>query len=139
MNTKQLVFGPTFEEMLHPSKIDPEVRERALAAAKDDPLNALNLYNITWRNPEGGIYYIVLPKELTGVDANIVALSGIAIAIGTIVDMGIIVCENILKHLDEAGPNDNRLEVIFKASSEVGGAVVTAVSTTVVGFCPSSR
>jgi Cu(I)/Ag(I) efflux system membrane protein CusA/SilA len=34
-----------------------------------------------------------------GVDANIVALSGIAIAIGTIVDMGIVVCENILKHL----------------------------------------
>ena len=39
-----------------------------------------------------------------GVDANIVALSGIAIAIGTMVDMGIILCENILKHLDEADP-----------------------------------
>ena len=38
------------------------------------------------------------------VDANIVALSGIAIAIGTMVDMGIILCENILKHLDEADP-----------------------------------
>ena len=36
------------------------------------------------------------------VDANIVALSGIAIAIGTMVDMGIILCENIIKHLDEA-------------------------------------
>ncbi|MEZ6080195.1 MAG: efflux RND transporter permease subunit [Pirellulaceae bacterium] len=36
-----------------------------------------------------------------GVDANIVALSGIAIAIGTMVDMGIILCENILRHLDE--------------------------------------
>jgi Cu(I)/Ag(I) efflux system membrane protein CusA/SilA len=35
------------------------------------------------------------------VDANIVALSGIAIAVGTIVDMGIVVCENILKELDE--------------------------------------
>ncbi len=41
-----------------------------------------------------------------GVDANIVALSGIAIAIGTMVDMGIIVCENILKHLDEADPSE---------------------------------
>ncbi|HUS71836.1 MAG TPA: efflux RND transporter permease subunit, partial [Sedimentisphaerales bacterium] len=71
-----------------------------------------------------------------GVDANIVALSGIAIAIGTMVDMGIIICENILKHLDEAGPDDDKLEVVFKATSEVGGAVLTAVSTTVVGFLP---
>jgi Cu(I)/Ag(I) efflux system membrane protein CusA/SilA len=71
-----------------------------------------------------------------GVDANIVALSGIAIAIGTMVDMGIILCENILKHLDEAKPDDNRLEVIFQASSEVGGAVLTAVSTTIVSFLP---
>ncbi len=70
------------------------------------------------------------------VDANIVALSGIAIAIGTMVDMGIILCENILKHLEEAPPEENRLEVIFRASSEVGSAVLTAVATTVVSFLP---
>ena len=74
MTARQLVYGPTFEEMLHPSKIDPEVRKRALKAAKDDPLNPVNLYNITWRNPEGRIYHAVMPKELTGVDANIVVL-----------------------------------------------------------------
>ncbi len=71
-----------------------------------------------------------------GVDANIVALSGIAIAIGTIVDMGVIICENILKHLDEAHPGENRIEVIYRGASEVGGAVVTAVSTTIVSFLP---
>jgi copper/silver efflux system protein len=49
-----------------------------------------------------------------GVDANVVALSGIAIAIGTIVDMGIILNENILKHLDEADPEEDRLEVILR-------------------------
>ncbi len=70
------------------------------------------------------------------VDANIVALSGIAIAIGTMVDMGIIVCENILKHLNDAEEQENRLEVVFKATSEVGGAVLTAVATTIVGFLP---
>jgi len=70
------------------------------------------------------------------VDANIVALSGIAIAIGTMVDMGIILCENILTHLKEADPGEDRLEVIFRASSEVGGAVLTAVSTTIVSFLP---
>ena len=71
-----------------------------------------------------------------GVDANIVALSGIAIAIGTMVDMGIILCENILKRLDEANPNEDRLEVVFQASREVASAVLTAVSTTVVSFLP---
>ena len=77
-----------------------------------------------------------IAMRLFGVDANIVALSGIAIAIGTIVDMGVIVCENILKHLDQAGPDEDRLEVVYRAASEVGGAVVTAVSTTVVSFLP---
>jgi Cu(I)/Ag(I) efflux system membrane protein CusA/SilA len=70
------------------------------------------------------------------VDANIVALSGIAIAIGTMVDMGVILSENMLRHLDEAHPDESRLEVIYRASSEVGGAVVTAVATTVVSFLP---
>ncbi len=77
-----------------------------------------------------------IAMRATGVDANIVALSGIAIAIGTIVDMGIIVCENILKNLDEADPEANRLEVIYSASSEVGSAILTAVSTTIVSFLP---
>ncbi len=77
-----------------------------------------------------------IAMKVGGIDANVVALSGIAIAIGTMVDMGIIVCENILKHLNEAGPDDNKLEVVFKAASEVGGAVLTAVSTTVVSFLP---
>ncbi|GAI87716.1 unnamed protein product, partial [marine sediment metagenome] len=71
-----------------------------------------------------------------GVDANIVALSGIAIAIGTMVDMGIVVCENILKHLDQAPPQANRLQVIYDAASEVGSAVFTAVATTVISFLP---
>ncbi len=71
-----------------------------------------------------------------GVEANIVALSGIAIAIGTMVDMGIILCENILKHLEEAPPDEDRLEVIYRASSEVASAILTAVATTVVSFLP---
>ena len=70
------------------------------------------------------------------VDANVVALSGIAIAIGTIVDMGIVICENILRHLDEAHPDEDRLEVVYRAANEVGSAVLTAVATTVVGFLP---
>lgn len=77
-----------------------------------------------------------IAMKVFGVDANIVALSGIAIAIGTMVDMGIVLCENILKHLDEADANESRLEVIHRAATEVGSAVVTAVATTVVSFLP---
>ncbi|MBC8372002.1 MAG: efflux RND transporter permease subunit, partial [Planctomycetes bacterium] len=74
--------------------------------------------------------------KVFGVEANIVALSGIAIAIGTMVDMGIVICENILRHLDEADPGESKLEVIHRAGVEVGGAVLTAVMTTIVGFLP---
>ncbi len=74
--------------------------------------------------------------KVFGIDANIVALSGIAIAIGTMVDMGIVISENILKHLEDAEAEDDRLAVVFRATREVGGAVLTAVLTTVVGFLP---
>ncbi len=73
------------------------------------------------------------------IDSNIMSLSGIAIAIGTLVDMGIIMTENayrnLLIHADEIKNGvKTRLEVIFNAASEVGSAVITAVLTTVVSF-----
>ncbi|MBN2296097.1 MAG: efflux RND transporter permease subunit [Pirellulales bacterium] len=77
-----------------------------------------------------------IAMKVFGVDSNIMSLSGIAIAIGTMVDMGIILCENILKHLDEAKPEESRLEVIFKAAVEVGRPVLTAILTTVISFLP---
>lgn len=77
-----------------------------------------------------------IAMSLFGVEANIVALSGIAIAIGTMVDMGVVLCENILKHLEKAKPGENRLEIIYQATMEVGSAVLTAVATTVVSFLP---
>jgi Cu(I)/Ag(I) efflux system membrane protein CusA/SilA len=77
-----------------------------------------------------------IAMKIFHVDANVVALSGIAIAIGTMVDMGIVICENIIRRLDEAPPDAKRLEVVYQASVEVGSAVLTAVATTVVGFLP---
>jgi Cu(I)/Ag(I) efflux system membrane protein CusA/SilA len=82
------------------------------------------------------VLMVFIAMKAFKVDANIVALSGIAIAIGTIVDMGIVVCENILKHLDRAAPGADKRRLIFDAASEVGGAVLTAISTTVVSFLP---
>ena len=74
--------------------------------------------------------------KLFGVDSNVVALAGIAIAIGTIVDMGVIVTENVLKHIKEADEKESRLEVVFRGTREVGSAILTAISTTIVSFLP---
>lgn len=74
--------------------------------------------------------------KLFGIDANIVSLSGIAIAIGTIVDMGIVLSENVLNHLRAAPPDADKKEVVFTAASEVGSAILAAVLTTIVGFIP---
>ncbi len=72
--------------------------------------------------------------KLFEVDANIVALSGIAIAIGTIVDMGIVMTENILKKLEK--DENSTLANIYEAAREVGPAILTAVSTTIISFLP---
>ena len=76
------------------------------------------------------------------VDANIMSLAGIAIAIGTMVDLGIVILENIYGGLAEwesagspGGPR-RRLAVIRDSAAEVVPAVITAVSTTVVSFLP---
>ncbi|GJM32863.1 MAG: cation transporter [Saprospiraceae bacterium] len=75
-----------------------------------------------------------------GVDANIVALSGIAIAIGVMVDVGIVFVENIIRHLElpeNHGVRGKRLlEVIYEATVEVSSAITTALATTVVSFLP---
>jgi Cu(I)/Ag(I) efflux system membrane protein CusA/SilA len=83
-----------------------------------------------------GILFAFVGMKQFGVDANIVALSGIAIAIGTMVDMGVIVTENILRRLREAPEGETRRESIHRATHEVAGAVLTAVGTTIVSFLP---
>lgn len=74
--------------------------------------------------------------KLFKIEANVVALSGIAIAIGTIVDMGIVLCENALRNLEAAPRDASRLKVIRDSCIEVGGALLTAVLTTVISFLP---
>ena len=71
-----MVTGPSFEEMLHPQTIDPALRKEALAALTEDPLNPLNLFNITWRDGNNRVYHLVLPSELTGVATPIVVIYG---------------------------------------------------------------
>ena len=67
--------GPTYQEMLHPELLPAAVRTAALAAYSRE-LDPINLFNITWRGPDNRIRHVVLPRELTGVEANIVVLTG---------------------------------------------------------------
>jgi cysteine synthase A len=76
MAERSIPFGPTYEEMLNPQTIDPGVRERALKALEENELDPINLFNITWKDENNKVRKIVLPKELTGVDANIIVLLG---------------------------------------------------------------
>ena len=82
------------------------------------------------------VLMVFITMKLFGVDANIVALSGIAIAIGTMVDVGVILSENIIRHLDEDDKNLPINTVVYNATAEVSGAIVTAVATTIISFIP---
>ncbi|GGK40538.1 cation transporter [Lutibacter litoralis] len=113
------------------------------------------------------VLMVFIAMKFFGVDANIVALSGIAIAIGTMVDVGVILSENIIRHLDEnenvipkeRGKSDEKRElseakshkeilhdvkndkksinqIVYNATIEVSGAIVTAVMTTIISFIP---
>ena len=82
------------------------------------------------------VLMVFIAMRYFGVDANIVALSGIAIAIGTMVDLGVILSENIIKHIDEAPPGQKLIDTIYNGASEVATAILTAVSTTIVSFIP---
>lgn len=82
------------------------------------------------------VLMVFVAMKYFGVDANIVALSGIAIAIGTMVDLGVILSENIIKHMDESPPGQKLITTIYNGSAEVSSAILTAVSTTIVSFIP---
>lgn len=87
-----------------------------------------------------GVLMTFILMHLFGVEANVVALSGIAIAIGVMVDIGIVDVENILRHLEMPENKGIRgkqlMSVIYKATTEVRDAVVTSIATTVVSFLP---
>jgi Cu(I)/Ag(I) efflux system membrane protein CusA/SilA len=71
-----------------------------------------------------------------GVDSNIMSLAGLAIAIGDVGDMGIIMTENIYRHIATGDKSKSHFQKVFEGASEVGGAIVTAVSNTLVSFIP---
>lgn len=87
-----------------------------------------------------GVLMTFIAMRYAGVDANIVALSGIAIAIGVMVDVGVVFVENIIRHLEmpeNKGARGQALQdVIYRAAVEIAPAITTALATTVVSFLP---
>ncbi len=93
--------------------------------------------------PIGVLIAFILMRQV-GVDANIMSLGGIAIAIGVMVDSGCVLVENIYRKLVEKREERNvnklsseeRLNVCIEASQEVGRPVLFALLTTIVSFVP---
>lgn len=82
-----------------------------------------------------GVLITFIAMKLFDVTANIVALSGIAIAIGVMIDIGVIITENIVQHLKS--PNGRSIKkIVYEATAEVSSAVLTALATTVISFLP---
>ena len=93
--------------------------------------------------PIGVLISFLLMRQF-GVDANIMSLGGIAIAIGVMVDSGCVLVENIYTRLTQKRQENNdqpldsqtRLQVCIQAAQEVGSPVLFALLTTIVGFMP---
>ncbi|MDF3056205.1 MAG: hypothetical protein K0R17_420 [Rariglobus sp.] len=97
-----------------------------------------------------GMLFAFLVMHALGLSANLMSLAGIAIAIGVMVDFGIIMTENITQHLVDlqtkcrrenrpmpVSPwNEEIIETVVTASREVARPLVTSAATTVIGFLP---
>ncbi len=97
-----------------------------------------------------GMLFTFLVMHVFGVGANIMSLAGIAIAIGVMVDFGIIMTENITQHLVDLqekcrregremprSPFDEEItETVIRAAQEVARPLLTSAATTVIGFLP---
>jgi Cu(I)/Ag(I) efflux system membrane protein CusA/SilA len=83
-----------------------------------------------------GISFILM--KLLGIDSNVMSLSGLVIAIGSMVDMGIIMTENIYSSLAEKAEvtKKERVQIVMNSAKEVGPAIFTAVATTIITFLP---
>ncbi|MDX7874247.1 efflux RND transporter permease subunit [Aeromonas caviae] len=75
--------------------------------------------------------------HLQGINANIMSLGGIAIAIGAMVDGAIVMIENVHKHMEREALNDkNRWRIITEASIEVGPAIFFSLLIITISFLP---
>ncbi len=84
-----------------------------------------------------GILTAFLVMKLQGLNANIMSLGGIAIAIGAMIDGAIVMIENMHKHMERTKvTNDNRWQIVIRSASEVGPALFFSLLIITVSFIP---
>lgn len=77
-----------------------------------------------------------IPMYYMGINANIMSLAGIIIAIGDIVDSAVIMTENAHKKLEQEGEKRPRVEVVIEAAREIGPSIFASLFVIVIGFLP---
>ena len=80
-----------------------------------------------------------ITMKLMGVTSNIMSLGGIAIAIGVLVDAGVIMVENCYRHLSELPPEERqarRQEVVIASARQVGRAIFFSLAIIILSFVP---
>ena len=84
-----------------------------------------------------GILTAFIIMHLQGLNANIMSLGGIAIAIGAMVDGAIVMIENMHKHMERTPLTaENRWQVVARSASEVGPALFFSLLIITVSFLP---
>ena len=82
-----------------------------------------------------GVLFSFICMRALGINSNIMSLGGIAIAIGEMVDAGVVMVENAHKHLERRGARD-RVTAILDACREVGPALFFSLLIIAVSFLP---
>ncbi|MGD8687438.1 MAG: CusA/CzcA family heavy metal efflux RND transporter, partial [Syntrophobacterales bacterium] len=80
------------------------------------------------------ISFIIMERQ--GINANIMSLGGIAIAVGAMVDAAIVMIENVHKHIEHEGGNKPHWQLVLDASKEVGPALFFSLLIIAVSFLP---
>jgi len=80
------------------------------------------------------ISFIIMERQ--GLNANIMSLGGIAIAVGAMVDAAIVMIENAHKHIEQEGGKKPHWDLILEASKEVGPALFFSLVIIAISFLP---
>ena len=83
-----------------------------------------------------GVLLSFVGMRIIGLPSNIMSMGGIAIAIGVMVDAGIVMTENITRHLQEPHPGESKIQVVTRAAKEVGPPIFFAMLIVIVAFIP---
>ncbi|MFH1829246.1 MAG: pyridoxal-phosphate dependent enzyme [Pseudomonadota bacterium] len=122
--TQNYLWGPTFEEMLYPDRMPAKLRSEALSAQNKYPLSPLNLFNINWRDEKNNIRYVLLPKELTNVDAEICVIIGCHFPTGSHKVGATYSCTVERQAFERIKPGRDRLVWPSTGNYGIGGAYV---------------